>query len=80
MNARPEYLAAYEAHNVALAVYHEVVTAYRSKLIGDAELAAAQADKKAADAAFDAAFLAEQDRSDAVDSALVADDAQLALI
>ena len=76
----PEYKAAYEAHNAALAAYEAVVSAYRAKKIDDAEFFAAREIKVAADAAFDAAWLAESEREDDAEAAVEADDSQLALI
>lgn len=59
-NLSPEYRAALATHDAALQVYQEAVTAYRSRVIGDAEFLAARKVKLAADAAFDAAFDEEQ--------------------
>ena len=57
-----EYLAAIEAHNTALRVYQVACDAYHALKIGDAEFIAAKEIKLAADAAFDAAFAAEENR------------------
>ena len=72
------YEVAIETHNAAVAVYNEVLSAYRAMTIGHDEYLAARAIKVAADAAFDAAFalvadLPEEEEVEAFE------DAQLAL-
>lgn len=72
-----EYNAAIEAHNEAIHVFQAVVDAYRAMEVDDAVYLAAAAVKKEADAAFDVAFEAEQNREEIVP---VEDDTQLVLL
>jgi hypothetical protein len=78
-NVSPEYLTAYKAHNAALAAYEKAIAAFRAKLISFDEFGAAQATKKIADAAFDAAWLAESERADTT-TAVAPVAAQISLI
>jgi hypothetical protein len=57
-----EYEGAREAHNTAYEAYQERAALWRSGQLSQVEFGRALEAKKAADAAFDAAFAAEQDR------------------
>ena len=56
------YQSALLAHSAALRVYHKVRDGYRAGAVADAEFLAARGIKVIADEAFDAAFIAEQNR------------------
>lgn len=63
--ASPAYLAAYRASGDASRAFALAQAAYRSRRIGDAEYLAARKVHAEAQAAFDVAYLAEQNREGA---------------
>jgi hypothetical protein len=62
----PEYEDALEASRVASRIYDKAAAKYRAMEIGDDEFGKAQVALKAANAIFDVAFFAEQDRPEEV--------------
>ena len=62
-DASPAYLAAYDANAIATAAFTKAQNDYRAQRIGDAEYLAARAIYKQAEAAFNVAFAAEQERT-----------------
>ncbi len=77
MTNSQEYEAAREAHSAALQAYTEVAEKYSALEVGDDEYLAARKIKDAADAAFDIAFEAEENRPEEI--AEETDDGQIEL-
>lgn len=73
------YATALEVANTASAKFAAVTADYRAMKIGDAEFLAAQAEHKAACAAFDIAFEAESNLPEEVAEVEVVDDRQAPL-
>lgn len=57
-----EYLAAYDASNIAIRAFRKAQDDYRAQIIGDAAYLAARANYNAACAEYDAAYAVEQAR------------------